>query len=204
MRRHSRGVAPDALFYAEQNARLVANAEAYYRAMFGSRVSSWNLRDQHMAETLDALDAHLSRDNGPPKIVVWAHNSHLGDARATELSRSGELNLGQLVRERHAHEAVLVGFSTFGGTVTAASDWGAPAERKTVREGTPRKLRIAVPRDGRAEFHAGPRGRQRHDAAAPEAATRHRRHLPARRPSGKATTSTRRSGVSSTRSCTTT
>ena len=87
------GIAPDALFYAEQNARLVANAEEYYRAMFGSRASSWNLRDRHMAETLAALDAHLSRNGRPAKIVVWAHNSHLGDARATELSRSGELNL---------------------------------------------------------------------------------------------------------------
>jgi erythromycin esterase-like protein len=134
---HERSVPPDARFYAEQNARLVANAEAYYRAMFGSRVSSWNLRDGHMAETLDALDAHLAHDGGPPKIVVWAHNSHLGDARATELSRSGELNLGQLVRERYAHDAVLVGFSTYGGTVTAASDWDAAAERKIVRPALP-------------------------------------------------------------------
>ncbi|MFI5243957.1 MAG: erythromycin esterase family protein, partial [Gemmatimonadales bacterium] len=109
----------------------------YYRAMFGSRVASWNLRDGHMAETLDALDAHLSPAGGPPKIVVWAHNSHLGDARATELSRTGELNLGQLVRERHGRDAVLVGFSTYGGTVTAASDWDAAAERKVVRHALP-------------------------------------------------------------------
>jgi erythromycin esterase-like protein len=128
-------IAPDALFYAEQNARLVANAEEYYRAMFGSRVSSWNLRDRHMAETLEALEVHLAHDERAPKIVVWAHNSHLGDARATEMSRSGELNVGQLVRERHGRNAVLVGFSTYAGTVTAASDWGAPAERKVVRPG---------------------------------------------------------------------
>jgi erythromycin esterase-like protein len=127
------GIAPDALFFAEQNARLVANAEEYYRAMFGSRASSWNLRDRHMAETLEALDMHLSRDERPPKIVVWAHNSHLGDARATEMSRSGELNVGQLMRERHGRNAVLVGFSTYSGTVTAASEWGAAAERKVVR-----------------------------------------------------------------------
>ena len=128
------GSDPDAAFQAEQNARVVVNAEEYYRAMFGSRVSSWNLRDHHMAETLGALDVHLSRQR-PAKIVVWAHNSHLGDARATEMSRSGELNLGQLVRERHDGAAFLIGFSTFGGTVTAASDWGAPAERKVVRPG---------------------------------------------------------------------
>ncbi|MGA9837738.1 MAG: erythromycin esterase family protein [Gemmatimonadaceae bacterium] len=128
-------LAADDLFFAEQNARLVANAEQYYRAMFGSRVSSWNLRDLHMADTLDSLVAFLRPRVRVPKIIVWAHNSHLGDARATELGRSGELNLGQLARQRHAHDAVLVGFSTYAGTVTAATDWDAPAERKIVRPG---------------------------------------------------------------------
>ena len=135
----SRGLADgdaDAFFHAEQNARLVKNAEAYYRSMFSSRVSSWNLRDRHMAETLDALDAHLARRRGrPPRFAVWAHNSHLGDARATEMGDSGELNLGQLVRERHGAAAALVGFSTHHGTVTAASDWDGPAETKQVRPG---------------------------------------------------------------------
>jgi erythromycin esterase-like protein len=121
------------LFFAEQNARLVANAERYYRSMFGSRVSSWNLRDEHMAETLEGLEQFLSRDRPAAKIVVWAHNSHLGDARATEMGRHGELNVGQLVRQRHGDDAVLVGFSTYTGTVTAASDWGEPADRKVVR-----------------------------------------------------------------------
>jgi erythromycin esterase-like protein len=126
----------DALFQAAQNARLVKNAEAYYRAMFSSRVSSWNLRDQHMAETLDALDAHLSRRHGrPARFAVWAHNSHLGDARATEMGAGGELNLGQLVRQRQPGAAALVGFSTYQGTVTAARDWDAPAETQRVRPG---------------------------------------------------------------------
>ncbi|HKC73671.1 MAG TPA: erythromycin esterase family protein [Chloroflexota bacterium] len=128
-------VAEDDFFFAEQNARLVKNAEAYYRAMFRGRVSSWNLRDRHMAETLDALVAHLDRHGGPTKVVVWAHNSHVGDARATELGEHGELNVGQLVRERYGREAVLVGFTTYSGTVTAASDWGGAAERKQVRPG---------------------------------------------------------------------
>jgi erythromycin esterase-like protein len=128
-------LAADDLFFAEQNARLVANAEQYYRAMFGSRVSSWNLRDLHMAETLEALTTFLRPRVRVPKIVVWAHNSHLGDARATELARSGELNVGQLVRQRHGQDAVLVGFSTYTGTVTAAADWDAPAERKVVLPG---------------------------------------------------------------------
>jgi erythromycin esterase-like protein len=127
-------LAADDLFVAEQNARLVVNAEAYYRTMFRGHVASWNLRDRHMVDTLDTLDAHLSAQHGrPAKIVVWAHNSHLGDARATELGRRGELNVGQLVRERHASAALLVGFTSYSGTVTAASDWDEPAERKTVR-----------------------------------------------------------------------
>ena len=127
-------VARDAFFFAEQNARLVKNAEEYYRAMFHERVSSWNLRDNHMAETLDALTHHL----GPKsKIVVWAHNSHLGDARATEMGHRGELNLGQLVRQRYGKDAVLVGFTTYHGTVTAASGWDGPAERKHVRPALP-------------------------------------------------------------------
>jgi erythromycin esterase-like protein/predicted phosphoribosyltransferase len=120
-------------FYAEQNARLVANAEKYYRAMFQGRIESWNLRDRHMVETLDALVGHLERTGRPSKVVVWAHNSHLGDARATELGQVGELNVGQLMRERYGDEAMLVGFSTYTGMVTAASDWGAAAERKHVR-----------------------------------------------------------------------
>jgi erythromycin esterase-like protein len=130
-------VAADEFFFAEQNARLVRNAERYYRSMFRGRVESWNLRDQHMAETLQALLAHLDRPGAPAKIVVWAHNSHLGDARATDMGRSGELNVGQLARERFGSEVVLVGFTTYTGTVTAASDWGAPAERKRVRPARP-------------------------------------------------------------------
>jgi erythromycin esterase-like protein/predicted phosphoribosyltransferase len=131
------GIDEDSRFYAEQNARLVVNAEEYYRAMFRGGIQSWNLRDQHMAESLDDLRAHLARVSGRAKVVVWAHNSHLGDARATELGQAGELNLGQLVRERVGPNALLVGFSTYTGTVTAASDWGGPAERKRVRRALP-------------------------------------------------------------------
>jgi erythromycin esterase-like protein len=121
---------PDAFFIAEQNARLVKNAERYYRSMFESRVDSWNLRDQHMVETLEALERLLGSSS---KIVLWAHNSHLGDARATEMGERGELNVGQLVRQRRGKAAVLVGFTTNSGTVTAASNWDGPAERKRVR-----------------------------------------------------------------------
>jgi erythromycin esterase-like protein len=127
----------DEAFYVEQNARLAVNAEQYYRAMFRGRASSWNLRDCHMAETLDALVGHLARRGDRPKVVVWAHNSHLGDARATDMASWGELNLGQLVRERHGAAAVSVGLSTYAGTVTAADDWDLPPETMRVRPGLP-------------------------------------------------------------------
>ncbi len=126
-------IAEDDLFDAEQNARVVASAERYYRAMFGNRVSSWNVRDEHMAETLETLEHFLGRNGRPAKIVVWAHNSHIGDARATEMGEKGEHNVGQLTRHRHGNDAVLIGFSTYSGTVTAASDWDEPAQRKVVR-----------------------------------------------------------------------
>ncbi|MGZ3584693.1 MAG: erythromycin esterase family protein, partial [Ktedonobacterales bacterium] len=112
-------LAEDEYFYAQQNALVVLHAEEYYRAMYRGRVNTWNLRDRHMADTLDALVAHLERDGSTPRVVVWAHNSHIGDARATEVGRNGELNVGQLVREHHGDEARLIGFATNTGTVTA-------------------------------------------------------------------------------------
>ena len=130
--------AEDALFHAQQNARLVMNAEEYYRTMLHGRVSSWNLRDRHMADTLDALIKHLDAHAPvPPKIVVWAHNSHIGDARATESRRLGEWNIGQLARERHGDQVRLIGFSTYDGSVTAASRWDGPAEHKRVMPALP-------------------------------------------------------------------
>jgi len=146
-------MAEDELFYAEQNARTVRAAEEYYRAMFSGRVSSWNLRDRHMADTLDALAGHLARQRGAPaKIVVWAHNSHLGDARATETAASGELNVGQLVRERHPGDCRLVGFTTYTGTVTAADDWEGPAERKWVRPALADSVEELLHEVGEKEF----------------------------------------------------
>jgi erythromycin esterase-like protein len=143
-------VAADALFSAEQNARLVRNAERYYRNMLARGATSWNLRDAHMAETLVELERYLTRDGQLPKLVVWAHNSHLGDARATQMGMKGEWNVGQLVRQRvGATGAVLIGFTTYSGTVTAASEWDGPAERKAVQH--------ALPGSYEALFHdAGP------------------------------------------------
>ena len=139
-------VPEDELFYTEQNARLVRNAEEYYRTMFRGRVDSWNLRDRHMSETLEALIGHLARGGRRARVVVWEHNSHIGDALATEMGQLGEWNIGQLTRERLDDQSMLIGFTTYSGTVTAASDWDAPAERKRVRP--------ALPESFEALFHA--------------------------------------------------
>lgn len=160
---------PDALFVAGQNAKVVASAERYYREMFRGRVSSWNLRDTHMAETLEALAGYLAHGRSRPRIVVWAHNSHLGDARATEMAQRGELNLGQLVRERVGSQAVLVGFTTYTGTVTAASDWELPAERKQVRP--------ALAGSYEALFHAASLGNFYLELVGPSAAVLRGRRL---------------------------
>src|SRR5262245_2416603 len=118
-------------FDAAQNARLVAAAERYYRAMYYGSAESWNLRDRHMFDTLQQLLDH--RGDGA-KAVVWAHNSHIGDARFTDMGRvRGELNLGELCRRRFADDAALIGFGTHSGTVAAASDWDGAMEVMEVR-----------------------------------------------------------------------
>jgi len=126
-------VAHDDFFYASQNAHLVKDAEEYYRTMFKGRVESWNLRDEHMAESVEQLLAYLDHRDRPARLVLWAHNSHLGDARATDMGHQGEHNVGQLLRQRFGTGVVNIGFTTHTGTVTAASDWDGPPERKQVR-----------------------------------------------------------------------
>ena len=142
---------------AIQNARLVANAERYYRTMYRGSVSSWNLRDRHMFDTLVML---LGTYGVGSKGVVWAHNSHLGDASATAMGDRGEHNVGQLVRQQFGEQAYLIGFGTHSGTVAAASDWGQPMEVMEVRPSL-----------------AGSYERLAHDSGMP------RFHLPLRRPS---------------------
>jgi erythromycin esterase-like protein/predicted phosphoribosyltransferase/dienelactone hydrolase len=125
----------ESFFDASQNAHLVADAERYYRMMYWGRHESWNLRDQHMFDTLDRI---LTARSPASKAVVWAHNSHIGDARHTDMGAShGELNIGQLCRERFGRGAALIGFGTHTGTVMAASDWDDPAQVKTVRPSHP-------------------------------------------------------------------
>jgi len=146
-------IAADELFAAEQNARLVRNAEQYYRAMFLGQISSWNLRDQHMAETVKSLAVHIEEQvHRPAKIVVWAHNSHLGDARATQMGDMGELNVGQLARQIFPKQVCSIGFMTDHGTVTAASEWDAPAERKHVRPALEGSYEAVFHKTGLARF----------------------------------------------------
>jgi erythromycin esterase-like protein len=125
----------EGLFGAAMNARLIASAERYYRIMYYGGAESWNLRDSHMAETLE----HLLEQGGPDaKALVWAHNSHIGDARATDMgSVRGEHNIGQLVRERWGAETALIGFGTHTGTVSAADDWDSPRKTKRVNPSRP-------------------------------------------------------------------
>ena len=145
--------ASEELFYAERNAWSVRNAEEYYRTMFRGQVPSWNLRDTHMADTLDALIAHLERQHdAPARVVVWAHNSHVGDSDATETGAHGQLTLGRLARRRHGHHCRLIGLTTHHGTVTAASDWGGVAERKTVRPGLAGSVEELFHEVGRESF----------------------------------------------------
>ena len=152
--RHDGELAEDELFHAQQNAATVRNAEAYYRAMFAGRTTSWNMRDKHMAQTLGALIEHLDRAGGPEpaRIVVWAHNSHVGDARATEVSADGQLTIGQLAREQYGEDCRLIGFSTYTGSVTAASDWGGIAERKNVRPALAGSIEELLHETGKGEF----------------------------------------------------
>ena len=175
-------VAEDELFFAEQNARVVRDAEEYYQQMYRAEVSSWNLRDRHMAGTLDALVEHLDRRLGRAKVVVWEHNSHVGDARATAMGARGELNVGQLARQRYGNECLLVGFTTYDGAVTAASDWGDAAERKRVRPALPGQPRGAAARRRGARASGSTPGDPPLASALRAHAARagDRRHLPAR------------------------
>lgn len=124
----------DSYFDATENARLIRDAERYYRAMYYGSSESWNLRDRHMAGTLGRL---LDAAGPHSKAVVWAHNSHVGDARETGMQERGELNLGQLIRERHGGEAALIGFGTDRGTVAAADEWDEPMQVKRVNPSLP-------------------------------------------------------------------
>ena len=129
-RRAKERVGDEAAFDAVQNAEVAAGAEEYYRAMVRGDRSSWNVRDHHMADTVDRLTGHLGSTS---KGLVWEHNTHVGDARATDMAGEGMVNVGQLLRERHHDEGVpLVGFAGHRGQVLAGAGWGAPEQVMTV------------------------------------------------------------------------
>lgn len=121
----------EAYFNAEQNALVARNAERYYRAMIRGGAQSWNVRDTHMIETLERLLQHHGPDS---KAIVWEHNTHVGDARATDMARAGMVNVGSLARERWGGDVVIAGFSSHRGSVIAGSEWGAPMQRMPVPE----------------------------------------------------------------------
>ncbi|WP_280339608.1 erythromycin esterase family protein [Nocardia neocaledoniensis] len=150
--------AAESLFDTLRNAWSVRDAELYYRTMFGDHTASWNLRDEHMADTLDALREHLRDSRGgasnghAPKIVVWAHNSHVGDARATEFGAEGQLTIGQLMRQRHGAHCRTIGWSTYDGSVTAAQNWGGAAVHERIRPALPSSLEALLHDTGVGEF----------------------------------------------------
>ena len=140
---------------AVQNARLVTEAERYYRIMYYGSRASWNLRDNHMFETLKTLLAY----HGPKsKAIVWAHNSHTGDAAATEMSARGEYNIGHLCRQEFGDRAYSIGFGTHTGTVAAASDWDGPMQVKTVVPSLPQSYEWLCQQTGRPQFMLPLRG----------------------------------------------
>jgi protein-L-isoaspartate(D-aspartate) O-methyltransferase len=150
-------------FDAVQNARLVANAERYYRVMYYGSRASWNLRDEHMFMTLKNL---LTFYGTGSKAIVWAHNSHVGDSAATEMASRGEHNIGHLCRQEFGDDAYLVGFGTNSGTVAAASDWDGPMEIKKVQPALPKSYERLCHATGHAHFTLGLRNRS--DMTGPE------------------------------------
>ena len=126
--------ADDDLLSAYQNARVVRHGEAYYRLMYFKNFSTWNLRDSHMASTIQELARYVDAlGGGKAKVVVWAHNTHQGDAMMTERGERGEHNVGHLMRKSHDGQSFLVVFTTYTGVVMAASEWGACGSRMNVR-----------------------------------------------------------------------
>ncbi len=149
----------EAYFDAEQNARIVRAAERYYRSMYRGAAESWNLRDRHMFDTLQTLMAHQE----DARAVIWAHNSHVGNASATAMGWQGEFNIGELTRTAYGEQAVLIGFGTDRGTVAAASDWGADMEVMRVRPARDDSWEGAFRHTGIARFLTDWRGKAKEE-----------------------------------------
>ena len=157
--------ARDERFSALQNARAVAGGEAYWRAQWEGGPASWNARDRHMAMTLEHLAGHLQAQGRTPKVVVWAHNTHAGDARLTQMGQGGEWNVGQLMRQAFEDESILVGFTTYHGTVLAAEEWDAPGRVRRLNPALPESFSGLFHRTGIPAFLLTFRGREALSAA---------------------------------------
>jgi erythromycin esterase-like protein len=157
--------AEDALFSALQHARAVQGGETYFRVLFRGGPASWNERDAHMARTLEHVVDHLQARGQTPKVVVWAHNTHAGDARLTEMGQGGEHNVGQLMRERYQGQSILVGFITYRGTVLAAEEWDAPGRVRTLNPALPASYSALFHHTGIPVFLLTFRGREELSAA---------------------------------------
>ena len=151
----------EAYFDAEQNARIVRAAESYYRAMYRGGTASWNLRDRHMFDTVQRLMAHRA----DARMVIWAHNSHIGNASATAMGWRGEFNIGELLRSAYGDDAVLIGFGTDHGTVAAASDWGAEMAEMELRPARQHSWEEAFRKAGHARSLTDWRGAKRRGLA---------------------------------------
>lgn len=125
----------DEVFFAQRNAELVRSAESYYRNLFNPFVNTWNIRDRHMASTVADTLGHMKEQGRPEKIIIWAHNSHVGDDRATEMGQRGQWNVGQLLRQRFPGETFTLGFTTYSGTVQAAKEWDHPPFLQKINRG---------------------------------------------------------------------
>jgi erythromycin esterase-like protein len=152
--RSGRTPAGEGWFHAMQSAHMLHNAEAYYRTLLRGRVA-WNARDGRMADTIDLLADQLGRPGQPARLVVWAHNRHVGDARATALGEAGDVTLGQRMRQRHPGQTALIGMTTYTGTVTCARGWDEPAEVAAVPPGLDGSWEQLMHAAGYPRFYVG-------------------------------------------------
>ncbi len=146
-------ISQDDSFYLMQNAKVVKNSEIYYRSLYINEVNNWNLRDSHMMETLEEIIKYYNKKGiKKPKIIVWAHNSHIGNSAFTQMSLQEEFNIGQLVKEKFNNNSFSLGFTTYNGTVSAASNWDNPVERKIIRNALPESYEFLFHQIGIANF----------------------------------------------------
>jgi erythromycin esterase-like protein len=195
--RSGRTPAGDGWFHAMQSAQVLQDAEAYYRTLLRGRVT-WNVRDGRMADAVDMLADQLGQPGRPARLVVWAHNRHVGDARATAMGEAGEISLGQVMRQRHPGETALIGMISYGGTVTCARAWDEPAEIATVPPASTGAGSSCCTRRGTRGATSAPRRCAARSASAPSSCSGRSAWCTGPRPSGCVITTCRGWPTSST------